>query len=112
MLNLMTYREACINFKELCKKKHADRLWMEELAAVEACSPSELPLLGASGIVLANGIGIPNPNFSTNGASTGDHSPTDTSEASNGAVDGKKGISQAYGFSLPFLDNLTTTYID
>ncbi|XP_021295055.1 uncharacterized protein LOC110424725 [Herrania umbratica] len=85
-------KEACINFKELCKKKHADRLWMEELAAVEACSPSELPLLGTSGIVLANGISIPSPsimsNFPINGASTGDHAPNESSEAS--AVDCKK----------------------
>ncbi|XWS12694.1 hypothetical protein CRYUN_Cryun37aG0112400 [Craigia yunnanensis] len=93
-------REACINFKELCKKKHADRLWMEELAAVEACLPSELPLLGTSGIVLANGISIPNPsimsNFPINGASNGDHAPNESSEASKpdptcaGAVDCKK----------------------
>ncbi|XWS19562.1 hypothetical protein CRYUN_Cryun31cG0026100 [Craigia yunnanensis] len=92
-------REASINFKGLCKKKHADRLWMEELAAVEACSPSELPLLGTSGIMLANGISIPNPsimsNFPINGASTGDHAPNESSEASKpdptcpGAVDCK-----------------------
>ncbi|GMI91533.1 hypothetical protein like AT1G61100 [Hibiscus trionum] len=93
-------REACINFKELCKKKHADRLWMEELAAVEACSPSELASLGASGIVLANGISIPNPSlmssFPINGASNGDHASNESSEASKsdttcaGAVDSKK----------------------
>ncbi|XP_022715919.1 COP1-interacting protein 7 isoform X2 [Durio zibethinus] len=93
-------REACINFKDLCKKKHADRLWMEELAAVEACSQSEMPLSGTSGIVLANGIGIPNPsimsNFSINGASSSDHAPNESSEASKpdpsyaGAVDCKK----------------------
>ncbi|GMI82364.1 hypothetical protein like AT1G61100 [Hibiscus trionum] len=77
-------REACINFKELCKKKHADRLWMEELAAVEAYSPSELPLLGTSGIVLANGISISN-----------DHTSSESSGASKpdtcaGAVDSTK----------------------
>lgn len=67
---------------------------MEELAAVEACLPSELPLLRTSGIVLANGISIPNPsimsNFPNNGASTGDHAPNESSEAS--AVDCKKGV--------------------
>ncbi|XVF27681.1 hypothetical protein REPUB_Repub14bG0129700 [Reevesia pubescens] len=93
-------REACINVKELCKKKHADRLWMEELAAVEGCSQSELPLLGTSGIVLANGISIPNTsimsNFPINGVSNGDHAPNEPSEASKtdsacaGAVDCKK----------------------
>ncbi|TYI81763.1 hypothetical protein E1A91_D05G176400v1 [Gossypium mustelinum] len=93
-------REACINFKELCKKKHADRHWMEELAAVEACSPAELPLLGTSGIVLANGISNPNlsvvPSFPINGASNGDHAPNESLEASKpdstcaGALDRKK----------------------
>ncbi|KAJ6292502.1 hypothetical protein OIU78_024639 [Salix suchowensis] len=47
-------REACNNFKELRKKKHGDGLWMEELAAMEACPPSELSFLGTSGIILAN----------------------------------------------------------
>ncbi|XVE87991.1 hypothetical protein DITRI_Ditri19aG0032600 [Diplodiscus trichospermus] len=106
-------REACINFKELCKKKHADRLWMEELAAVEACSPSELPLVGTSGIVLANGISIPNPsimsNVSINGASNGDHAPNGSSEASKpdptcaGSVDCKKDE------NLPASDQLPST---
>ncbi|GLU23049.1 hypothetical protein SLE2022_390810 [Rubroshorea leprosula] len=54
-------REACFNFIELCKKKHADHLWMEELAAVKACSSAEFSLLGTSGIVLANEISNPNP---------------------------------------------------
>ncbi|XP_050286878.1 COP1-interacting protein 7 isoform X2 [Quercus robur] len=49
-------REACVNFKELCKKKHADGLWMEELAAMKACSPSELSFMGTSAIVLTNEI--------------------------------------------------------
>ena len=84
---------------------------MEELAAVEACSPSELPLLGTSGIVLANGISIPNPsimsNFPTNGASNGDHAPNESSEASKpdptcAGADCKKGISETYSFSLLF----------
>ncbi|XP_061984373.1 COP1-interacting protein 7-like [Populus nigra] len=45
-------REACINFMELCKKKNQDRLWMDELAAMQA-SQLELPYLKTSGIVLA-----------------------------------------------------------
>ncbi|OMO76501.1 hypothetical protein CCACVL1_15627 [Corchorus capsularis] len=90
-------REACINFKELCKKKLADRLWMEELAAVEVCSP--LPL-GTSGIVLANGI---MPNFPINGAPTGDLSSNGSSESSNGAVDGKK------DGNLPASDQIPST---
>uniref|UniRef100_A0A5B7BGE5 COP1-interacting protein 7 n=1 Tax=Davidia involucrata TaxID=16924 RepID=A0A5B7BGE5_DAVIN len=46
-------REACINFTELCKKKNDDGLWMDEVAAMQACSHSELSYLGTSGIVLA-----------------------------------------------------------
>ncbi|KAL8103813.1 COP1-interacting protein 7 isoform X1 [Apium graveolens] len=47
-------REACIEFKDLCKKKLTDTLWMDELAAMAACPPSELPYLGTSGIVLTS----------------------------------------------------------
>ncbi|KAK4857888.1 hypothetical protein QYF36_007703 [Acer negundo] len=56
-------REACINFKELCKKKRGDGLWMEELAAI---SPSELTFMGTSGIVLANETSAPNQNVLLN----------------------------------------------
>ncbi|XP_050216298.1 COP1-interacting protein 7 [Mercurialis annua] len=46
-------REACLNFIELCKKKNQDRLWMDEIAAMQAAR-LELPYLGTSGIVLAD----------------------------------------------------------
>ncbi|KAF7836749.1 COP1-interacting protein 7 [Senna tora] len=46
-------REACINFLELCKQKNEDRLWMDEIAAMQACSQPELPYLRTSGIILA-----------------------------------------------------------
>ncbi|KAL6991022.1 hypothetical protein U1Q18_009145 [Sarracenia purpurea var. burkii] len=46
-------REACTDFKELYKKKLTDGLWMDELAAMEACSQSDLSFLGTSGITLA-----------------------------------------------------------
>lgn len=48
------YREACLEFKDLCKKKLTDTLWMDELAAMAACPPSELPYLGTSGIILTS----------------------------------------------------------
>jgi hypothetical protein len=51
-LYLNPRREACINFMELCKKKNQDRLWMDEIAAMQA-SQLELPYLGTSGIVLS-----------------------------------------------------------
>lgn len=46
-------REACINFMELCKKKNEDRLWMDEIAAMQACSRPDLSFMGNSGIILA-----------------------------------------------------------
>ncbi|KAL4563177.1 hypothetical protein LXL04_027213 [Taraxacum kok-saghyz] len=46
-------REACIKFIELCKKKHNDGLWMDELAAMAAYPPSELAYTGTSGILIA-----------------------------------------------------------
>ncbi|KAF5728022.1 hypothetical protein HS088_TW21G00164 [Tripterygium wilfordii] len=46
-------REACINFMELCKKKNQDRLWMDEIAAMQAFARPELPYLATSGVILA-----------------------------------------------------------
>lgn len=46
-------REACLNFVELCEKTNQDRLWMDEIAAVQA-SRMELPYIRTSGIVLAS----------------------------------------------------------
>ncbi|CAN1789538.1 COP1-interacting protein 7 [Linum perenne] len=45
-------REACINFMELCKKKNQDRLWVDEIVAMQAVQ-LELPSLRSSGIILA-----------------------------------------------------------
>ncbi|XP_059659293.1 COP1-interacting protein 7-like [Cornus florida] len=45
-------RGACIDFRELSKRKHTDGLWMDELASMEACFPPELSYSGPSGIVL------------------------------------------------------------
>lgn len=46
-------REACINFLDLCKQKNEDKLWMDEIAAMQASSQSVLPYLKTSGIILA-----------------------------------------------------------
>lgn len=46
-------REACINFKDLCKKKNEDRLWVDEIAAMQAMVQPDLAFLGTSGIILA-----------------------------------------------------------
>uniref|UniRef100_A0A2P2L5C4 Uncharacterized protein LOC105129180 n=1 Tax=Rhizophora mucronata TaxID=61149 RepID=A0A2P2L5C4_RHIMU len=45
-------REACLNFMELCKRKNQDRLWINEVAAMQA-SRLDLPYVGTSGIILA-----------------------------------------------------------
>ncbi|KAL3508640.1 hypothetical protein ACH5RR_028041 [Cinchona calisaya] len=45
-------REACKNFMELCNKKSDDGIWMDEVAAMQACSP-EFSYLGTSGIIIS-----------------------------------------------------------
>jgi len=42
-----------MEFRELCKKKHSDGLWMDELAAMQASSQPDLPFLASSGVILA-----------------------------------------------------------
>ncbi|GAU44424.1 hypothetical protein TSUD_100710 [Trifolium subterraneum] len=46
-------REACLNFLELCKQKNEDKLWMDEIAAMQVSSQPVLPYLRTSGIILA-----------------------------------------------------------
>ncbi|CAI8593086.1 unnamed protein product [Vicia faba] len=46
-------REACLNFLELCKQKNEDKLWMDEIAAMQVSAQPVLPYLRTSGIVLA-----------------------------------------------------------
>ncbi|KAF9672305.1 hypothetical protein SADUNF_Sadunf11G0027500 [Salix dunnii] len=100
-------REACNNFKELRKKKHGDGLWMEELAAMEACPPSELSFLGTSGIVLANENSALNQNvmlnLANNGVATGDFVPNGSSDASrsDSTADSKKDGSMASSDQIP-----------
>lgn len=42
-----------MNFLELCKQKNEDKLWMDEIAAMQVSSQPVLPYLRTSGIVLA-----------------------------------------------------------
>ncbi|TKY49071.1 dentin sialophosphoprotein [Spatholobus suberectus] len=46
-------REACINFLDLCKQKNEDKLWIDEIAAMQASAQPELPYLRTTGIILA-----------------------------------------------------------
>ena len=49
-------RKACIDFKKLWKKKHADDLRIQEVAAMQSSLPSTLSFSETSGILLANDI--------------------------------------------------------
>ncbi|XP_022981312.1 COP1-interacting protein 7-like isoform X1 [Cucurbita maxima] len=46
-------REACINFMDLCKRKNEDKLWIDEIAAMQAFSQPAFSYSETSGIVLA-----------------------------------------------------------
>lgn len=46
-------RDACVDFKELYKQKHTDGQWMDEVAAMKACTPMDLSYLGNQGVILA-----------------------------------------------------------
>ncbi|KAK3015531.1 hypothetical protein RJ639_006662 [Escallonia herrerae] len=88
-------RQACTDFKELCKKKNTDGLWMDELAAMAACSPSELSYSGTSGIILTSESSAPSHinmlNFHSNGVSTGTLVPNGSTDDSTRAnLDGIK----------------------
>ncbi|KAM3285155.1 COP1-interacting protein 7 [Capsicum chacoense] len=46
-------RDACLDFKELYKQKHTDGQWMDEVAAMKACTPVDLSYLGNQSVILA-----------------------------------------------------------
>jgi hypothetical protein len=101
-LCLVSFREACINFIDLCKKKNEDRLWVDEIAAMQQVfSQPELPYLGTSGIMLAgedheNSQNITinvQPNSLSSGKQNGsvDASVSD-STGSHGSLEGSQGM--------------------
>ncbi|CAI9263618.1 unnamed protein product [Lactuca saligna] len=45
-------REACLNFMELCNTKSNDRVWMDEVAAIQAYSCSQSSYIETSGAIL------------------------------------------------------------
>ncbi|KAK6132759.1 hypothetical protein DH2020_033487 [Rehmannia glutinosa] len=92
-------REACINFMELCNKKNDDKIWMDEVAAMQAS------YLGASGIILAgenNGLSQTGLPKSSTSDSITRHGSMDTSEAENfvNEADVKFKISSLYACFL------------
>ncbi|KAE8681073.1 COP1-interacting protein 7, putative isoform 1 [Hibiscus syriacus] len=78
-------REACINFMDLCKRKNEDRLWMAELAAMQASRP-DLSYQGTSGIVLAGEENDPTQNLTTNFSTVKQTGSVDASEAGSGDI--------------------------
>ncbi|KAJ1386442.1 hypothetical protein SESBI_40805 [Sesbania bispinosa] len=72
-------REACINFLELCKQKNEDKLWIDEIAAMQVSSQPELPYLRTSGIILA---GEDDPSSKLNGLVDASISESTASHAS------------------------------
>ncbi|KAK9150031.1 hypothetical protein Syun_008340 [Stephania yunnanensis] len=82
-------REACINFKELCQKKHNDGLWMDELAAMEACQQQELPYFGTSGIILTSENNTSKAQLELNGSLDASMSESSTSHTSSDVNQGQ-----------------------
>ncbi|CAH1444513.1 unnamed protein product [Lactuca virosa] len=67
-------REACLNFMELCNTKSNDRVWMDEVAAMQAYSCSQSSYIETSGAILFPEeddpsqelrVNVQNGNFST-----------------------------------------------
>ncbi|MFQ6669845.1 hypothetical protein Gotur_034930 [Gossypium turneri] len=74
-------REACLNFMELCKRKNEDRLWMAEVATMQACSRPDLSYLRTSGTALAGEENDPNQNLMMSLSSTKQNGSADASDA-------------------------------
>ncbi|EOY12861.1 COP1-interacting protein 7, putative isoform 2 [Theobroma cacao] len=90
-------REACINFMDLCKRKNEDRLWMAELAAMQACPRPDLSYLGTSGIILAGEENDPNQNLMMNFSSGKQNGSADASDAGSGDINPDGSLPSADG---------------
>lgn len=83
----------------LWNKKNDDRLWMAEVAAMQACSHSEFPFLGTSGIVLAG----EDNDLNHNGLMKASASESTTS---HGSLDTNQGIVESICLSIFFNSSL------
>ncbi|XVE50336.1 hypothetical protein DITRI_Ditri01bG0154100 [Diplodiscus trichospermus] len=79
-------RGACINFIDLCKRKNEDRLWMAELAAMQAFPRPDLSYHGTSGIILTGEENDPIPNLTLNFSSRKQNGSADASDAGSGDI--------------------------
>ncbi|KAL9236392.1 hypothetical protein vseg_011070 [Gypsophila vaccaria] len=78
-------REACINFRDLCMKKNEDRLWVDEIAAMQAMMQPDLSFMGSSGIILAGEDNDPLTGGKQNGSTDLSLSDSLTSHGSSDA---------------------------
>ncbi|KAK9674063.1 hypothetical protein RND81_12G208600 [Saponaria officinalis] len=78
-------REACINFRDLCTKKNEDRLWVDEIAAMQAIMQPDLSFMGSSGIILAGEDNDPLTGAKQNGSTDISLSDSITSQGSSDA---------------------------
>lgn len=76
---------------ELCKKKNQDRLWMDEIAAMQA-SQLELPYLGTSGIVLSGEETYPGQIGGLSGGKQNSSMDASDSTTSPGSLDQNPGM--------------------
>ncbi|KAI3466135.1 hypothetical protein Pfo_022798 [Paulownia fortunei] len=102
-------REACINFMELCNKKNDDKIWMDEVAAMQAS------YLGTSGIIIAGEnndlcqTGLPKSSASD---SITRHGSMDTSEGTDNGLPMEFNLQQTEGAAqLPTWANHLPQYM-
>ncbi|KAA0064348.1 COP1-interacting protein 7, putative isoform 1 [Cucumis melo var. makuwa] len=88
-------REACINFVDLCKRKNEDKLWIDEIAAMQAFSQPAFPYSETSGIILAG------EDNETNGNAQASRSD---STASQGSLDNNQDGSVPKSGQIPLLN--------
>ncbi|CAI9755151.1 unnamed protein product [Fraxinus pennsylvanica] len=101
---------ACTDFKELYKQKHSDNQWMDELAAVQACSIPALSFMGTSGIMVAsennhnseNSEGLLGSTDSLESTATN----SDGSKESKPALDQTSSTSAKVQLQVPWMDHI------
>ncbi|CAI9787919.1 unnamed protein product [Fraxinus pennsylvanica] len=103
-------RVACTDFKELYKKKHSDNQWMDELAAVQACSIPDLSYMVTSGIMVAGeknlGSGNSEGPFGYNGSMESTTTNSDGGKESKPASDQTSSTSAKVQLQVPWMDGI------
>lgn len=111
------FRHACTNFTESCKKKNEDRLWIDELAVMQACSRSELSYQGTSGIILTgeDNDSCQNLMINVHNAALSSVRPSGSidaeSTASHGSLDINQGMFECPYFLRPPIHSLTSAIL-